>query len=255
MAEGGYLSNVCLACMPVFEEHKLTYMIGVCLDTTITTSKCSRYTFRPFDYAPAQAVAFAPYLVSKMGKKWHIAFLDYAWGQSTKDAYAEEIKKNGGEVVGTTGIPLGVADMTSFISKISGNFDGLFGILFGANAVTFATQAYDLGLTKKYKLCRGRRRRGVHAPAGAGAEDRGLRGRQSLYPDPGGAAQHALPQEVLRRRGRAAQADRPVGPAAGPLRAVQLRSRQLPQARDAEVRLPRARGHDEAHRGPGRAWR
>src|SRR5207244_1486060 len=57
---GGYLSNVCLACMPVYEEHKLVNMVSVCLDTTITTSKCSRYTFRPFDYAPAQAVAFAP---------------------------------------------------------------------------------------------------------------------------------------------------------------------------------------------------
>ncbi|HXJ79551.1 MAG TPA: ABC transporter substrate-binding protein [Candidatus Methylomirabilis sp.] len=152
VAEGGYLSNVCIACMPVFEEHKLTYMVGVCLDTTITTTKCNRYTFRPFDYAPAQAVAFAPYLTSKMAKKWHIVFLDYAWGQSTRDAYAEQIRKNGGEIVGTTGIPLGVADMTSFISKIGGNFDGLFGILFGANAVTFATQAYDLGLTKKYKF-------------------------------------------------------------------------------------------------------
>ena len=47
------------------------------------TTKCSRYTFRPFDYAPAQAVAAAPYLVNKMGKKWHIAYADYAWGQST----------------------------------------------------------------------------------------------------------------------------------------------------------------------------
>ncbi len=150
--EGGYLSNVCLACMPVWEEHKIVNMIGVCLDTTITTSKCSRYTFRPFDYAPAQAVAFAPYMVNKMGKKWHIAFLDYAWGQSTKDAYTEQIKKNGGEVVGTTGIPLGTADMTPFISKIGGSFDGLFGILFGAPAVTFATQAFDLGLTKKYRF-------------------------------------------------------------------------------------------------------
>ena len=33
---GGYLSNVCLACMPVYEEHKLVNMITVCLDTTIT---------------------------------------------------------------------------------------------------------------------------------------------------------------------------------------------------------------------------
>src|SRR5437763_6139286 len=150
--EGGFLSNVCLACEPLFGEYKVVNMIGVCLDTTLTTTKCSRYTFRPFDYAPAQAVAFAPYLVNKLGKKWHIAYADYAWGQSTRDAYAAEIKKLGGEVVGTTGIPLGTADMTSFLSKISGNFDGFFGIFFGANAVVLATQAYDLGLTKKYRF-------------------------------------------------------------------------------------------------------
>src|SRR5215831_621485 len=139
---GGFLSNICLACMPVWEEARIVNMIGVCLDTMLTTSKCNRYTFRPFDYAPAQAVAFAPYLVNKIGKKWHIIFADYAWGQSTKDAYAEQIKKAGGEVVGTTGIPLGTADMTAFISKISGNFDAVLGILFGANAVTFTNQAY-----------------------------------------------------------------------------------------------------------------
>src|ERR1700686_4378000 len=149
---GGVLSNICLACMPVFEEYKLVNIVGVCLDTTMTTSKCSRYTFRPFDYAPAQAVAFAPYLVNKLGKKWHIAYADYAWGQSTRDAYAEQIKKLGGEVVGTTGIPIGTADMTPFLSKISGDFDGLFGIFFGKDGVTIGNQAYDLGLTKKYKF-------------------------------------------------------------------------------------------------------
>jgi branched-chain amino acid transport system substrate-binding protein len=149
--EGGFLSNVCLACMPVFEEYKLLNMIGVCLDTTITTSKCSRYTFRPFDYAPAQAVAFAPYLVGKMGKRWQLAYADYAWGQSTRDAYAEQIKKAGGEIVGTTGIPLGTADMTPFLSKITGSFDGLLGIFFGKDGVTIGNQAFDLGLTKKYK--------------------------------------------------------------------------------------------------------
>ena len=142
---GGYLSNVCLACMPVYDEHKIVNMIGVCLDTTITTSKCSRYTFRPFDYAPAQAVAFAPYLVGRMGKKWHIAYLDYAWGQSTRDAYVEEIRKHGGEVVGSTGIPLGTADMASFLSKIRGNFDGLFGILF--SAAFLALNSGSIGLT------------------------------------------------------------------------------------------------------------
>jgi branched-chain amino acid transport system substrate-binding protein len=149
---GGYLSNVCLACMPVYEEHRIVNMIGVCLDTTITTSKCSRYTFRPFDYAPAQAVAAAPYLVKNVGKKWHIVYADYAWGQSTRDAYAAEIKKNGGEAVGSTGIPLGTADMTPFLSKVSGSFDGVFGIFFGGQGISFLTQTHDLGLSKKYRV-------------------------------------------------------------------------------------------------------
>jgi branched-chain amino acid transport system substrate-binding protein len=148
---GGVLSNVCLACMPTFDDQQVLNMISVCLDTTITTSKCSRYSFRPYDFAPAQAIAFAPYLVNKLGKKWHIAYVDYSWGQSTRDAYAAEIKKNGGEVVGTTGIPIGTADMTPFLSKISGDFDGLFAIFFGADGVAIGNQAYDLGLTKKYK--------------------------------------------------------------------------------------------------------
>jgi branched-chain amino acid transport system substrate-binding protein len=137
--------------MPVWEDAKIVNMITVCLDTTLTTSKCNRVSFRVHDYAPAQAVAFGPTL-AKMGKKWHIVFADYSWGQSTRDAYAAEIKKNGGEVVGTTGVPLGTADMTSFLSKISGDFDGLFVIMFGKDGVTFSNQAYDLGLTKKYKF-------------------------------------------------------------------------------------------------------
>src|SRR3989442_12938138 len=44
-----------------------------------------------------------------------------------------------------------IFDMTAFISKITGNFDGVFAIMFGANAVTFTTQAYDLGLFRNRK--------------------------------------------------------------------------------------------------------
>jgi branched-chain amino acid transport system substrate-binding protein len=148
---GGYLSNICLACSPVFAEHKVVNMIGVCLDTTLTTSKCNIYTFRPYDFAPAQAKAFAPYLVGKIAKRWHIVYEDYAWGQSTRDAYIAEIKANGGEVAGGTGIPLGTADMAPFLSRITGNFDALFLILFGQDSITFGNQAYDLGLARKYK--------------------------------------------------------------------------------------------------------
>jgi hypothetical protein len=41
--------------------------------------------------------------------------------------------------------------MTPFLSKITGSFDGLFGIFFGRDGVTIGNQAFDLGLTRKYK--------------------------------------------------------------------------------------------------------
>src|SRR5260370_21084827 len=145
---GGVLSNICPACRPLYERQKIVNMISVCLDTTITASKCNRYSFRPFDYAPAQAVAFGPYLANKLGKKWHIAFADYAWGQPTRDAYAAAIKNAGGTVVGSTGIPLGTAYMTPFLSKISGDFDGLFIIFFCQHAINIISQGYDLVLAR-----------------------------------------------------------------------------------------------------------
>src|SRR6202044_3483329 len=147
---GGFLSNICLACMPVWNDAKIVNMISVCLDTTLTTSACNRVSFRVHDYAPAQAVAFGP-MLTQMGKKWHIAYSDYSWGQSTRDAYAAEIRKNGGQVGGTNGLPAGPADMTPCLSKSSGDFDGLFGIFFGRDGVTFGERAFDLGLPKKYK--------------------------------------------------------------------------------------------------------
>jgi branched-chain amino acid transport system substrate-binding protein len=150
--QGGFMSNVCIACMPEYQRARVVNMIGVCLDTTITTSRCNRYTFRPFDFAPAQAVAFVPYLVNQMGKTWHIIYVDYAWGQTTRDAYREGIHKQGGEVVGTTGIPFGTADMVPFLSKIKGDFDGLFMIFFGKDGVNIVTQSYNLGLHKKYRF-------------------------------------------------------------------------------------------------------
>ena len=36
---GGFLSNICIACMPVWEDAKILNMISVCLDTTLTTSE------------------------------------------------------------------------------------------------------------------------------------------------------------------------------------------------------------------------
>ena len=234
---GGFLSNICLACMPVFEDNKVVNMISVCLDTTLTTTKCNRYSFRVHDYAPAQAVAFAPYLIKNLGKKWHIAYADYSWGQSTRDAYAQEIKKAGGEVVETTGIPLGTADMTPFLTKVTGQFDGLFGIFFGKDGITIGNQAYDLGLTKKYKWAGDGAIAKSGQLAGARRQDQRVRRHQPLHSGIPGPVRYAIPPSLLRRSRGSAKENGPVRATARSLRTIELRGDERSEGRHGEVQV------------------
>ena len=88
--------------------------------------------------------------------------------------------------------------MTPFLSKITGDFDGLFGIFFGKDGVTIGNQAYDLGLTKKYKWAGdGAIAESTNLP-GARQQDRGFCRHQPLHPGVRSAAQHAVAQEILR---------------------------------------------------------
>ncbi len=42
--------------------------------------------------------------------------------------------------------------MTPFLSKITGSYDGLFGIFFGPQGIAFVNQSFDLGLSKKARI-------------------------------------------------------------------------------------------------------
>ena len=107
-ARSAALSNIC---SPVRRLPGLTIswsvMIKVCSRMTLTTSKCNRYTFRIAGYARRRRVVAFALIWSRSSalKGMHIIYADYVRGQSTRDAYAEEIKKQGGAVVGTTGDP------------------------------------------------------------------------------------------------------------------------------------------------------
>ena len=81
--------------------------------------------------------------------------------------------------------------MTPFLSKITGNFDGLFGIFFGKDGITIGNQAFDLGLTKKYKWAGdGAIAESTNLPA-LGNKIDGFVGINRYIPVFEGAAQHA----------------------------------------------------------------
>lgn len=142
-------SKVCLGCMPTAREMKTLFMAGICMATDITREKADRYTFRPYNNATIQALAFGPWLVKNVGKKWFFAYVDYAWGQSEYKEFSESIKKAGGEVLGAIPIPNGTEDMIPYLSQVDPKADGLHMSFAGHDAVIAVTQAAELGLTKK----------------------------------------------------------------------------------------------------------
>ena len=165
---------------------------------------------------------------------------------------SQEIKKAGGEVVGTTGIPIGTADMTPFLSKITGDFDGLFGIFFGKDGVTIGNQAFDLGLTKKYKWAGdGAIAESTNLP-GLGSKIDGFIGIDRYVPVLDGPlntpAHHKFFDDA---KARLSKIDS-VQARSRPLRAVELRGHERAQDRHGEVEVPRPRGHRQADRGARR---
>ena len=99
--------------------------------------------------------------------------------------------------------------MTAFLSKISGTFDGLFGIFFGTQGISFGNQSYDLGITKKARIAGdGAIAVSTNLPA-LGAKVDGFVGVDRYIPVLEGRST-PRPQEVLRRGGGAPQADRPL---------------------------------------------
>ena len=182
---GGYLSNVCLACMPVYEEHKIVNMIRCASTPRSRTSQVQPLHLPPVRLRPGPGGGRSRPIWSTRWARSGTSPMPTTPGASRpSDAYADEIKKAGGEVVGTTGIPLGTADMTPFLSKITGELRRPLRHLLRQGRHHHRQPGFDLGLTKKYKWAGDGAIAVVHQPARARQQDRGLRRHRPVHPGP-----------------------------------------------------------------------
>ena len=201
------MSNVCIACIPEYRRARIVNMIGVCLDTTITTSHCDRYTFRPLRFRPcAGGCLFA---VPGERHRQEVAHPVCRLRLGPVDARRLQGRHRGARrrmwwaPPASHSVP---ADMVPFLSKIRGDFDGLFMIFFGKDGVNVVTQAYNLGLHNKYRFAGD----GAAVVAGTNLPAQrekalGFVGHRPLSADLRGAAGYRPPQKVLQCRVRAFQ--------------------------------------------------
>ena len=241
---GGFLSNVCLACMPVWEEHKIVNMIGVCLDTTITTTKCNRYTFRPFDYAPGAGGGVRPLPGQQDGQEMAHRLCRLCLGpvdaRRLRRADQEGRRRGRRHHRHSARHRRHDAVPVEDHRRLRRPVRHLLRQGRGDDRQPGLRSRPD----QEVQMGRRRRDRGVDQPAGARQQDRRLRRHQPLRP---GARRRRsntpshkkfFDEAVARLK-----ADRSVRSAARPLCAIELRGDERPQARHGEVGLPGPRRH------------
>ena len=219
---GGFLSNICLACMPVWQEAKILNMISVCLDTTLTTSNCNRYTFRAARLragASGRLRAHAHQDGQEVAHRLCRLFLGPVDARRLRRGDQEERRRSGRHHRHPArhrrhdAVP--VEDYRQFRRAVRH--------LLRQGRRDHRQPGLRSRPHQEVQVCRRRLDLRADQSAGTRQQDRRLHRHQSLHPDLRRAARHALSQGVVRRSQDAAGQDRSVRPAARQIRAVELR--------------------------------
>lgn len=143
-----------LPMLPVAKETETLLLVTVAESDLITADNCNRYTFRLTPDARAKARAMAPFLTSRVAKKWQFVYWDNAYGQSMLKWFVEELQKTGGEVVQAIPVPAGTADYSSYLAKLrpASEAPGFFHSVAGSDAIRLGKQIGEFGLQRQYKI-------------------------------------------------------------------------------------------------------
>lgn len=151
---GGLSSAECLALQKLAGETKIVYVnsSGCQTDDFNMAANVNKYSFRINLNNRQPNGVFAQWLVKNVGKRWYVAYSDFAYGQSALKAFEEAIKAVGGQVVGSVGVPFGATDMAAYFSKVDTSADGLYFVFAGRDAILALQEASARELQKKMKF-------------------------------------------------------------------------------------------------------
>ncbi len=150
---GGLGSSECMVLGPFSGGEKIPYMTASgCWATEFTDQRCNRYAFRHTPNNRQRTEPFAAWCVQNIGKRWFVAYSDFAYGQSGFKDFKEYIERAGGTVVGSIAPPLGATDMAPYISQIDTKADGLFLVFAGNDTLLMLRQLAGFGINKKMRI-------------------------------------------------------------------------------------------------------
>jgi branched-chain amino acid transport system substrate-binding protein len=142
---GFTFTPVALAVAPLSTEAKIPQVV-MAAGTSIITEK-SPYIVRAFFTIAQAAVPMAQWAARNNVKKVVTLVSDYAPGHDAEKVFAEELKKDGGEVIANLRVPVQSPDFAPYLQRARDtNPDGIFVFIPGNFAGTFTRQYVERGL-------------------------------------------------------------------------------------------------------------
>ena len=142
-------SAVALAVADIAREKNKVLIGSGAGSSLLTGAKCSPNTVHWTYDTWAMGHGVARGVLAQGGKSWFLITADYAFGQDLEKQASEEVKAEGGQVLGSVRHPLGASDFSSFLLQAQASGAQVIGLAnAGGDTINAIKQAAEFGLMK-----------------------------------------------------------------------------------------------------------
>jgi ABC-type branched-subunit amino acid transport system substrate-binding protein len=152
---GGLFSPECLGVENLASKLQIVYVpLNGCASDVLTAKSCDKYTFRVYPAGRQTSDTTIGYQVKAFGTKWGIIYADYALGQSTLATSEAALQKNGAAYVTKIPVPLGEANVTTYVTKIptDGSIQVLNVVETGSDLTRVMSVIQQFGINQKVAI-------------------------------------------------------------------------------------------------------
>lgn len=137
-----------LAIAPLMSRWGSIYVSTINKADELTGANCVPGVFRVNTQSAMDAATVKPWLAQRKEKKWAIVAVDIAWGRGSGKLFGETVKSLGKEIVAELYTPATTNDFAPYIEQVKkSGAEGVWVVLAGRDAVNFAQQSKQFGLT------------------------------------------------------------------------------------------------------------
>jgi branched-chain amino acid transport system substrate-binding protein len=143
-------SSAALAVANQAKNHKKLFIDVSAATMELTGKQCNKYTFQWAYNTYMLANGTGATVTGNGGKKWHIIYPDYQFGQDMTKSFTDAVTKAGGTVQGTIATPFPNDNFATFLTKAGSTNPDVIGTMqAGGDLINVVKQFNESGLKEK----------------------------------------------------------------------------------------------------------